>query len=636
MIPIIKILIPALLPVIVMYIFYSRYFSIRPSYLSHLQYFLMGAALASLILLVDSVLPDLIKFDNPTATAFFKAAFVEKFSMYILVFIILWKFMKGVMIPSGIIMSMLMGIGFSTFENILYALTYNESIVVVRLISSVPLHVLSTGLIGYYLGTARLYGAVFKKIIQILKAFIIPFLFHAFFDAFMMLGGKGIYLIAPLLVLLIIVMEYTIAKSLNLPLPDGLKEHDVSLEDWVTIQREPQFERWILKSMGSTNKEIAPLFIFNLGIYKILAIVFMLSTAFTAYFNSDFILKIIDVQLSSIYITMLFIFLPVLYSLDLLIIGIINPRFFQNSIIKIPIIIEVKLSISDIQSKTFTYHITTRNCYLKTVEPVDQGKKVLVKFHCGNFSSPEVAGVAAWDSLLRNEQFGGTLIRFTHKPAGFYFFLIKYYKYRILRGLSYNLKLPGFKEIRQLFVHPASVMQKKYKFDAGHVIFKQGDTGTDFYLIRKGIVDIIKTFENGEKLLLTTLYEGDILGEMAITGNQERLADAVCRTDCLVAISEAYNLDALIDSNPVFTQKLIKNFANRLHSSEKMMSEKISSINESVKSRELMLAAVIKKLLLHSETENENDYQTALENIKNELNISEEDFQKIISILKQG
>jgi CRP-like cAMP-binding protein len=176
-------------------------------------------------------------------------------------------------------------------------------------------------------------------------------------------------------------------------------------------------------------------------------------------------------------------------------------------------------------------------------------------------------------------------------------------------------------------------MQKKYKFDAGHVIFRQGDKGTDLYLIRKGIVDIIKTFDNGEKLQLTTLYEGDILGEMAIAGNQERLADAVCRTECLVAISEADNLDALIESNPVFTKKLIKNFANRLHSSEQKMSEKIMSIDEVTKKRELLLISIIKKLMISSDFINkEGMIKSDFEKKKIELGLNEDEYRRLISI----
>ena len=83
---------------------------------------------------------------------------------------------------------------------------------------------------------------------------------------------------------------------------------------------------------------------------------------------------------------------------------------------------------------------------------------------------------------------------------------------------------------------------------------------------------------------------------MAIVGDQPRLATAVCRTDCLLAVAEADNLDALIESNPVFTQRLIKNFANRLHSSEQTMLKSMADIGVAYKHREESLASVCRVL----------------------------------------
>ena len=80
-------------------------------------------------------------------------------------------------------------------------------------------------------------------------------------------------------------------------------------------------------------------------------------------------------------------------------------------------------------------------------------------------------------------------------------------------------------------------------------------------------------------------------------GNQPRLATAICRTDCLLAVAEANNLDALIDGNPVFAQKLIKNFANRLHSSEKIMLRSMADFEGSSKRREESLRALCAVLM---------------------------------------
>ena len=75
---------------------------------------------------------------------------------------------------------------------------------------------------------------------------------------------------------------------------------------------------------------------------------------------------------------------------------------------------------------------------------------------------------------------------------------------------------------------------------------------------------------------------------------------AICRTDCLLAVAEADNLDALIDGNPVFTQMLIKSFANRLHSSEKIMLKSMAEFEGASRRREEALRTLCAVLLAAS------------------------------------
>ena len=231
---------------------------------------------------------------------------------------------------------------------------------------------------------------------------------------------------------------------------------------------------------------------------------------------------------------------------------------------------------------------------------LERGTHLDIVLTCQSFSSPRVPGVVLWDSHDEQKQLSGTLVRFGRRPFGYWLFLARYSLYRITRGLSFNLRLPGFRSVRQLFVRPLSVMQKEWRYGAGQRLFEQGDEGKYFYLIRKGEVDIVKTLETGERVLMTTLKEGDIFGELAIVGNQPRLASAVCRTDCLLAVAEADNLDALIDGNPVFTQMLIKSFANRLHSSEAIMLKSMAEIEGLSRMREETLRTLCAVLLAAS------------------------------------
>ena len=157
-------------------------------------------------------------------------------------------------------------------------------------------------------------------------------------------GGTGTYWIAPLLVVLIVGMEYILARSQTLPLLDGLRKHGMSIEEWATIQREPQYERWILRSMGSKNREYVPIFRLSLGQARASVIIILLAVAAACLGGGDLVAGAFRHRLRGEETVMLFTLLPALYSLNLFTVGVVNPKYFQNSLIKIPIIIDVDIA----------------------------------------------------------------------------------------------------------------------------------------------------------------------------------------------------------------------------------------------------------------------------------------------------
>ena len=348
---IIAIILLALLPIPVIYLFYHRYFIVKPSYLYHLEYLLYGSSLAMVLLLTSPYLDRYLSFRSVAAVGFLSAALVEKLGAFILVYVLIRRARSIVMVLNMAISAMLLGLGFSIVENVVYALSIHESIIIVRLLSAVPLHVLTCGLIGYYLALMRLCRSRARKTALAVKAFAIPYLFHGLYDTLLYSGGTNTYWIAPLLVILIAGMEFALAKSQTLPLLDGLRIHGLSLEDWETIQREPQYERWILRSMGSKNREHVPFIRLNLGAVRTIIIILMALVAGASLIGHDRIIGALQYSLKGDEVIMLFALLPVLYALNLCAVGVVNPRYFQNSIIKIPIIIDVTWRLKRVSSR---------------------------------------------------------------------------------------------------------------------------------------------------------------------------------------------------------------------------------------------------------------------------------------------
>ncbi len=102
-------------------------------------------------------------------------------------------------VNDGIIYTMAAGLGFAFLENILYSMNsvHPWSLLLMRGITSVPLHGLASGLMGYYIGRSK-FDAEDRRGFGLFLAVI----YHGLYDFFLFTGEGVAWLIFPLLVIL--------------------------------------------------------------------------------------------------------------------------------------------------------------------------------------------------------------------------------------------------------------------------------------------------------------------------------------------------------------------------------------------------------------------------------------------------
>lgn len=580
-----KILI-ALLPVPLFYFIYFRYFTFKPEYVKHLESFLYGITLALFLILVSPLINSLFPNSGIIIDAFCRAAFLEKIGAFLLIYII-HRYYPNFSIMESVVSAMMLGLGFSLVENIFYAINYGQSIILIRLIVSVPLHLTTCGYIGYFLGLSKISETRIFKTEYIIKALAIPVVLHGTFDAILLTGGEAVYLVSPMVLVMVVILELMIARAhiiLPLDILDALK---LRYEDWLTLHRQPRYDRWILRSMGTPNDRPVPFFRGQKGKMRLTLVVFFLAAGVVLYLNRMDISSFLQATLSAHEKTVIFGIFPVSIGVILLMVGAINPQFFEESIIRIPIISDVEVSAEGRIDETFvTYYVSRVNCFLKTSEELGVGSSIRMKFECPHFYSPEITGVVAWENFTNRRAPLGTIVKITNPPASYYRFLMRYFLFRFVRGVIFNLKFPGFESFRKFFMRPITTMQTEKIFKAGTKIFNEGEKGTDFYLIKKGKVIFYKKKSEDEIMVMDTMEAGEIFGEMAIVGDNPRAATAVCATDCTIAVSDKDSLDALIRGNPDFAVSLIRKLAQRVHMSESILSANITDLDRQKRDNE--------------------------------------------------
>jgi CRP/FNR family transcriptional regulator len=198
---------------------------------------------------------------------------------------------------------------------------------------------------------------------------------------------------------------------------------------------------------------------------------------------------------------------------------------------------------------------------------------------------------------LRHEAFG-TIVRLEQTYSGFFRFIIRYNLLRLWKGAVFLLRLPGFDAIKGLFYKPLVMTQEEEYFPRGSIVFREGETGDRFYLIKKGRVIFYKYRDNNTIITVNTAAAGDFFGELAVLSNDKiRNTTAMCAEDTILAIASGDNLDTLLANNPEFNIDLIKTLSSRAVLSEKVFFESMSEIND-LKSENARLAHVATLLVL--------------------------------------
>ena len=92
---------------------------------------------------------------------------------------------------------------------------------------------------------------------------------------------------------------------------------------------------------------------------------------------------------------------------------------------------------------------------------------------------------------------------------------------------------------------------ERVNLSVNEILFKEGDPPTVAFLIESGEIEI-STTQDGEILILSRLFAGDLLGEMAVIDDAPRTATARAITDCvLFQIDRTQISERLASTDPI-------------------------------------------------------------------------------------
>lgn len=118
--------------------------------------------------------------------------------------------------------------------------------------------------------------------------------------------------------------------------------------------------------------------------------------------------------------------------------------------------------------------------------------------------------------------------------------------------------------------HDSQTLRIGRDFAVGEVLFREGEAGTEMFVIQSGEVRVTRQVGD-EEHFIATLGRGEFVGEMAILNNKPRNATATVVEQATCLIINAKTLELMISKNTEIAIRLIKKLAGRLDATDALV-----------------------------------------------------------------
>lgn len=104
--------------------------------------------------------------------------------------------------------------------------------------------------------------------------------------------------------------------------------------------------------------------------------------------------------------------------------------------------------------------------------------------------------------------------------------------------------------------------------ERGQVFHTPDEVGEVVFILKRGRVDLYRLHPDGRKLVVATLGEGSIFGEMSLIGQRMYGCFAEAAEECLICVLSRVDLQALVRRNPDVGLQILAEMSSRLQQRE--------------------------------------------------------------------
>jgi CRP/FNR family cyclic AMP-dependent transcriptional regulator len=132
-------------------------------------------------------------------------------------------------------------------------------------------------------------------------------------------------------------------------------------------------------------------------------------------------------------------------------------------------------------------------------------------------------------------------------------------------------RVPLFSGLSERDLHQLAEVAVPRAYLSGESIFREGDSGDTCYIVRSGRVRVTRRHSDGRVLTLAELGAGQMFGELAMFGGEERSASVEAIEDTRALALLASDMRRLLLGHPEIGVKMLAGLADRLRAANERL-----------------------------------------------------------------
>jgi RsiW-degrading membrane proteinase PrsW (M82 family) len=156
--------------------------------------------------------------------SFLIAGFIEEFLKQRVVLSFVYKNKAFDEVMDGIVYTIVAGLGFAVVENIFYVLEGGINVAIARSFTSLPLHAIAAGIMGYYIGKAKFAESSLQEKRYLRTGLIMAILYHGIYDFIIFSMPYVSYWFFALALFFLILGFLNLRKKIQIALKEDLTE----------------------------------------------------------------------------------------------------------------------------------------------------------------------------------------------------------------------------------------------------------------------------------------------------------------------------------------------------------------------------------------------------------------------------